>query len=181
MREREEHYGEAADEVAREERQSRRRALSPRSRTENPRRTSVATRRLRVLDDRDLAAIVEAESTRPISRGECVDGPRPCPYVDCRYHLMIDVTSRGSLTVNFPGLDVDEVPETCALDVADRGGATLDDVGDYLNMTRERVRQIEVAALRRYRAIGGRTIAGVAEDFDLDATRGGRRDLDARR
>jgi DNA-directed RNA polymerase sigma subunit (sigma70/sigma32) len=38
--------------------------------------------------------------------------------------------------------------ETCALDVADRGGATLEEVGDLLNITRERVRQMELVSLR---------------------------------
>jgi Sigma-70, region 4 len=33
--------------------------------------------------------------------------------------------------------------ETCSLDVADRGGETLEAVGAYLNITRERVRQLE--------------------------------------
>jgi len=36
---------------------------------------------------------------------------------------------------------------SCALDVADRGGATLEEVGALINVTRERVRQIEVMAL----------------------------------
>lgn len=37
--------------------------------------------------------------------------------------------------------------DTCVLDVADRGGLTLEDTGARLDITRERVRQIEVAAL----------------------------------
>jgi hypothetical protein len=40
---------------------------------------------------------------------------------------------------------------SCALDVADQGGTTLDRVGDLLAMTRERVRQIELVALARAR------------------------------
>jgi len=43
------------------------------------------------------------------------------------------------------------MPETCALDVADRGGATLGEVGSVLGVTRERVRQLEERALRRLR------------------------------
>lgn len=38
---------------------------------------------------------------------------------------------------------------TCALDVADRGGTTLEDLGALLNMTRERVRQIEIEAIEK--------------------------------
>ena len=46
--------------------------------------------------------------------------------------------------MNFPDLDVWELEDTCALDVADRGGITLEEVGEILNLTRERIRQVEV-------------------------------------
>jgi DNA-directed RNA polymerase sigma subunit (sigma70/sigma32) len=49
--------------------------------------------------------------------------------------------------MNFPDKEPWELPETCALDVADRGGVTLEEVGGWLNLTRERVRQLEVHAL----------------------------------
>ena len=42
--------------------------------------------------------------------------------------------------------------ETCALDVADRGGITLEEVGEILNLTRERIRQVEVKGLQKLRA-----------------------------
>jgi hypothetical protein len=38
------------------------------------------------------------------------------------------------------------MPETCALDVADRGGASSERLAELTNLTRERVRQIEAAA-----------------------------------
>lgn len=142
-----------------------RRKRAVRAHTENPRRTP---RRLRVLSDEDVAALVEAESVRPLTRGECADGPRPCPYVDCRYHLMVDVMSNGSVKVNFPDLDVDQMDDTCALDVADRGGATLDRVGDLLNVTRERARQLEARALRRYRAFARGGLVELASGYDID-------------
>ena len=43
--------------------------------------------------------------------------------------------------------------ETCALDVADRGGTTLEDVGAIMNLTRERIRQVEVRALAKLEAL----------------------------
>jgi hypothetical protein len=86
---------------------------------------------------------------RPWTRGDCKDGPRPCPWVSCVHHLAFDVTPRGGITENFPGLELEDLPDTCSLDVADRGHHTLEEVGDRLNLTRERARQLELAALRK--------------------------------
>lgn len=86
---------------------------------------------------------------RPRCRADCIDGPRPCPWVGCKWNLYLDVSEHGSLQLNFPELEVDQVPNNCALDLADRGGITLEQVGDVMNVTRERVRQIETLALRR--------------------------------
>lgn len=86
---------------------------------------------------------------RPRTRGECPspeDGP--CPWVSCKHHLYLDVSERtGSIKLNFPDLEVWELPVSCALDVADRGGLTLEEVGKMMNVTRERVRQLELRAL----------------------------------
>jgi hypothetical protein len=46
-----------------------------------------------------------------------------------------------------------ELGESCALDVADRGGTTLEDVGAIMNLTRERIRQVEVKALAKLEAL----------------------------
>jgi hypothetical protein len=43
--------------------------------------------------------------------------------------------------------------ESCALDVSDRGGTTLEDVGAIMNLTRERIRQVEVKALAKLEAL----------------------------
>ena len=92
------------------------------------------------------------EYRRPKARSECKDGIRPCPFVSCRFHLYLDVNPvTGTLKLNFPGLEVWEMPFTCALDVADMGGRTLEEVGQILNMTRERVRQLEAKALKTIR------------------------------
>lgn len=32
---------------------------------------------------------------RPQTRGDCVDGPRPCPWVGCRHHTYIDHVRGG--------------------------------------------------------------------------------------
>lgn len=111
---------------------------------------------------RALRAAVAAEPleapdpVRPRYRAECADGARPCPWVSCPHHLYLEVippsrSEPAGLRLAWPHLEPDEIPETCALDVADRGGVTLEVVGGLLNLSRERVRQIERRALGRLR------------------------------
>lgn len=96
----------------------------------------------------------ETDYDKPRRREECLDGPRPCPFVSCKHHLYIDVSPRtGAIKLNFPDLEVWEMNESCALDVADRGGTTLEDVGAIMNLTRERIRQVEVKALAKLEAL----------------------------
>ncbi len=87
---------------------------------------------------------------RPLTRGDCRGAARPCPHVGCAYHTYLDVDpKKGSIKLNFPDLDPTELEETCILDVADRGGETLENVAVFMNLTRERVRQIEAKALAK--------------------------------
>jgi hypothetical protein len=95
---------------------------------------------------------------RPQVRADCRGGARPCPFVACKYHLYLDVNpGTGSLKLNFPDIEVWEMRESCALDVAERGGVTLEDVGSIMNLTRERIRQVEHRSLRKLKS--ARTIA----------------------
>lgn len=86
---------------------------------------------------------------RPQTRADCEYGPRPCPFVSCRHHLYLDANPSGSITIHHGDVDVGDIPETCALDVAEKGEHTLEEVGDILAITRERLRQIEAKALRK--------------------------------
>jgi hypothetical protein len=96
----------------------------------------------------------EMDYEKPMTRADCADGPRPCPYISCKHHLYVDVSPRtGAIKLNFPDLEVWEMGESCALDVADRGGTTLEDVGAIMNLTRERIRQVEVKALAKLEAL----------------------------
>ncbi len=117
---------------------------------------------------RDLTVVqsLDEELGRPRTRRDCAGGPRPCPWISCRHHLGVNVDpTTGALEAiggrelrvanDVTDLDldrfVDEVLErssrvaTCALDVADAkpGGLTLQEVGVLLDVTRERIRQIE--------------------------------------
>ena len=87
---------------------------------------------------------------RPKSRTECLEMERPCLYVSCRHHLYLDVNPEtGSVKLNFPDKEPWELSCSCALDVAEAGGLTLEDVGSLLNLTRERARQVESIALQK--------------------------------
>lgn len=91
---------------------------------------------------------------KPKTRAECIGSERPCPFVSCKHHLYLDVSARtGAIKLNFPDLEVWEMNETCALDVADRGGTTLEEVGAIMNLTRERIRQVEVKGLAKLEAL----------------------------
>ncbi|MEM1028994.1 MAG: sigma factor-like helix-turn-helix DNA-binding protein [Myxococcota bacterium] len=96
----------------------------------------------------------ETDYWKPKQRADCLGSDRPCPYVSCKHHLYLDVSPRtGAIKLNFPDLEVWEMKETCALDIADRGGTTLEDVGAIMNLTRERIRQVEVRALAKLEAL----------------------------
>lgn len=91
-------------------------------------------------------------AARPTRRSQCRGMPRPCMYIACEHHLYLDVDPRtGTIKINFPGRDLDQLEETCDLDVAERGGESLERVGSLMNVTRERARQIETKGFRAMR------------------------------
>jgi hypothetical protein len=153
---------------------------------EEPPQPEVATSRLKVHPSRDgrfrsktiapkrltrdekrlaLSLVYPDDIDRPKSRAECQSMERPCPFVSCEHHLYLDVNPEsGAIKLNFPHLEVWEMAETCALDVADRGGITLEEVGAILNLTRERIRQVEVRGLTKIRVTSGEAL-GVSPSF----------------
>lgn len=119
-------------------------------RRDRPRSKTIALKRLTREELRKgaLANPPVEDVDRPTTRAECKDMPRPCPFVACKHHLYLDINPRtGSIKINFPDLEPWELQHTCALDVADNGGLTLEEIGLITNLTRERVRQVEVRGL----------------------------------
>ena len=99
------------------------------------------------LDDAEEAPVLHLPMFRPKgpppkTRGDCLPGglneARPCGWITCKWFL--------------PRL-LPDAKFTCALDVADLGGVTLEEVGDLMGITRERIRQIEEKALRKIKMI----------------------------
>ena len=123
------------------------------SRDGRVRSKTIAPKRLTREEKREAITLKYPEDVeRPKLRAECLSGERPCPFVSCEHHLYLDVNPQsGAIKLNFPHLEVWEMPETCSLDVADRGGITLEEVGAILNLTRERIRQVEVRGLGKIR------------------------------
>jgi hypothetical protein len=94
---------------------------------------------------------VHAEHERPRTRGEC-GTERPCPWVSCRHHLYLDVNpDTGKIKIHFPDREPWELEHSCSLDLADEGGLTLEAVAQTLNVTRERIRQLEDRGRRMLR------------------------------
>ncbi len=71
----------------------------------------------------------------------------------CKYHMYLDVNpDTGTITFNHPNLEIWEMKESCSLDKADEGMQTLETIGELLDISRERARQLEMhgfAILRR--------------------------------
>ncbi|MBK8013305.1 MAG: DNA-binding protein [Deltaproteobacteria bacterium] len=129
--------------------------------------------RRRLLAQGSLPEILDYE--RPVMRSECRNDKRPCLYVSCRYHLYLDVNPlTGSIKINFPDKEIWELEETCALDVAERGGITLEEVGEIMNLTRERIRQVEVSGLDKLR-VGDADLHTFIDGRELQASSSMRR------
>jgi hypothetical protein len=131
------------------------RKVRRRGRRTRPRSKTIAMKRLTKEELRQGALLYPPiDIPRPNTRGECKEEIRPCPWVSCKHHLYLDVNPEtGSIKLNFPDLEVWEMKDTCALDVADKNGITLEEVGEIMNLTRERIRQVEVRGLLKLKML----------------------------
>jgi hypothetical protein len=125
------------------------RKIRRRRRRTRPRSKTIAMKRL-TREELRVGAVMfpPVDDQRPRTRADCGQEIRPCPWVACKFHLYLDVNPEtGSIKINFPDLEPWEMKDTCSLDVAGRGGITLEEVGEIMNLTRERIRQVEVRGL----------------------------------
>jgi hypothetical protein len=99
---------------------------------------------------------------RPRTRGDCIGAERPCPWASCKYHLAVETTAANAIksplmsSALFEGaLDEEverwtsrvadricEMAESCALDIADRGGITFGDFADIAGLTPGQMRSV---------------------------------------
>lgn len=94
-----------------------------------------------------------AHAARPTSRSQCPED-RPCPWVSCRYHLALDVAADGGLRVQ--RTPVERMRESCALDLATRGGLPLEAVAEAMGRRKSSVSRWELHALALLRQEMGR-------------------------
>lgn len=125
---------------------------------------------------------------RPRARVDCLptgfNAQRPCPHVSCKWHVWPELSHGGS-AARRRVLPTDVAPSdlqySCFLDLAERGalpgygsgsGMTLEQAGAVLDLTRERVRQIEAEALAKLRsnglAIGAKELMDARDAGQLD-------------
>lgn len=94
-----------------------------------------------------------------LTRGDCLAEPRPCAR-KCPYRL--------------------DGAESCALDVADRGGTSQYDVARLLGLSETRVQQIEREAVARLAVGLGRPVPSIADYATVTDRNGNEAVLDAR-
>lgn len=100
------------------------------------------------------------------TQGTCLTHPRfqhPCPVEWCRFH----VSSGGMRDSAYGKLSPES--DTCVLKMSSRASHTLEEIGDALGVTRERVRQIELAALSHLRT--GLVRIGAISQAEADNSR----------
>lgn len=125
---------------------------------------------------------------QPKTRGDCVGTHRPCPWMSCRYHLLLDRHDEGHKLPRLGRLadasdeaaqvlierwaaeaEIDSRP-SCVLDVAAQGGCGPHRIAEVLGLCHERVRQILNAAMAK---IGPEAAALGLELDDQEATADG--------
>lgn len=135
-------------------------------------------RQLRVIENAEFSPEPQSETRlgaepsslrrnpTPQTRADCIDGPRPCQFVSCRHHMHARQKRQHPRTSTY------QSEATCSLDIAAEGNHTLDEVGTYLGITRERVRQIETKAMVKVREALGRRGYAAADVHDALASHG---------
>jgi hypothetical protein len=119
------------------------------------------TRRVRVASKSGTQPRLPWRVTLPRVRGDCLSGSarralgeEMCRHLTCRHNLLGELTRRpaGEAEAAMMALLSGEWNDTCALDVADRGGIEDSAIALILGSTPKRVTQISAEALYRARS-----------------------------
>jgi hypothetical protein len=79
---------------------------------------------------------------RPLRRSDCVDGPRPCPWVGCRYHLQLDLVAKHKTEEVVENPSFEWGQESCALDVAERGTLTSKEIAPLIGLSQSGCKEL---------------------------------------
>jgi hypothetical protein len=109
----------------------------------------------------------------PRTRADCVDGPRPCPWVSCRMNSYLDVSKKtGEIRRTRPGLEPWEIPaeDSCVLDIVEaRGALQQRDIAALMGWRLdESVRQHQRAAEASMRVAGGPELVEILRAWATD-------------
>ncbi len=110
---------------------------------------------------------------RPKKRGDCAEGGamhvRPCPWASCRHSLVAHYNPHDR-TVDEPFADVEHetLADTCALDVADRGDHSQEEVAERMGVCHQRVDAIERGALSKRKELFRRITLGLGVDRECE-------------
>lgn len=102
----------------------------------------------------------DERGVRPVTRADCDDVVRPCPWIECRYHnARVERDDRAlapSEHGKFRGVRVsllDDAARSCALDVAGRGAASVEEVAEIFGVEPNAIRLAEERALASLRRL----------------------------
>lgn len=113
----------------------------------------------------DVDGDVDLTLERPRTRSDCDRVPRPCPFVGCIHNNFLDVQQDGrSLRLNFAEPSDMSSSSSCALDVAELAGRSVDEVARALNISHTRVVQLEARALAKIEGPARRLFQVIEED-----------------
>jgi hypothetical protein len=92
---------------------------------------------------------------RPVRRADCLKGPRPCPWIGCRWHLCWEHHKiKRAILSNADPREVAalilSMPDTCVLDLSEEALSTRQ-VANALNVTHQAIAQSCVRALDKLR------------------------------
>lgn len=92
-------------------------------------------------------------------------GLLPCLFVGCKHHLYLDPLKTGSIKFNFPSREVWEMSgDSCSLDVADRGGVPLRQIGPRLGITKQAILNIFRKIYRKdFSILGQKSLVNLRE------------------
>lgn len=110
---------------------------------------------------------VQTSARFPRTRGECVGGPRPCPWARCRHTLLVDVHPITGQVIER------NASESCSLDVADRGGVEPAELAALAGVSPREVNRIEHVAQNRIDRLVQIRLRAAAQEYaaltELDA------------